>query len=121
MKVSIFSLTTALGAAIFSISCDSTIGAIEGAWTEPNPIDPATQQGFRLHPDGTAESIGMETLVFQGWSLADDRTLVLTGESIGNGRTIPVADTLTIERLDADSLVLSDGTGTAVWRLGREK
>ncbi len=94
---------------------------ISGAWVEPNPIDSTVVQGIQLNPNGTASSIGMATLVFRGWNLLSAHTLLLTGESVGNGQTIPVADTLTVDKLNADSLVLSDGTGRVVWRLARRK
>lgn len=94
---------------------------IQGAWVEPNPIDSTAMQGLQLNQNGTAASIGMATLVFQGWNLTDANTLVLTGESVGNGQTIPVADTLKVDKLNADSLVLSDGAGRVMWRLARQK
>lgn len=93
---------------------------IQGSWVEPNPIDSTAVQGVKLNQDGTASSIGMATLLFKGWNLTDANTLVLTGESLGNGQTIPVADTLRVDKLNADSLVLS-GAGRVTWRLARQK
>ncbi len=124
MKKTIFSLAAVAVSTVLFVACGSSTGStasIEGAWVEPNPIDSTQVQGVRLNADGSAESIGMATLVFQGWSQPDDRTLVLTGESIGNGQTISTEDTLTIERLDADSLILTDESGRFEWRLGRQK
>lgn len=93
---------------------------IEGTWVEPNPIDSTAVQGMRLNQSGAASSVGIATLVFKSWNLTDANTLVLTGESVGNGQTIPVADTLTVNKLNADSLVLSDAAGQVVWRLARQ-
>lgn len=92
---------------------------IQGTWVEPNPINPKEIQGFKLNENNTASSINMATLQFTGWNL-NDRTLMLTGKSIGNGQTIENTDTFNIVRLDADSLILSRG-GHIVWKLGREK
>lgn len=102
------------------ISCGGASGGIEGVWVEPNPIDRATVQGIELRADGSAESIGMKTLLFRGWSRTEDGRLVLSGESIGNGVRFPFADTLTIERIEADSLILS-GKGGNEWRLTRRR
>lgn len=92
---------------------------IQGTWVEPNPINPKEIQGFKLNENNTASSINMATLQFTGWNL-NDRTLMLTGKSIGNGQTIENTDTFNIVRLDADSLILSRG-GHIVWKLEREK
>lgn len=92
---------------------------IQGTWVEPNPINPKEIQGFKLNENSTASSINMATLQFTGWNL-DDKTLMLTGKSIGNGQTIESTDTFHIIRVDADSLILSKD-GQIVWKLGREK
>lgn len=95
---------------------------IQGTWLELNPIDSATMQGFRLEPDGTAASIGMATLQLRSWDLEPFRELLLLEtESIGNGQTILGTDTLRVERLDADSLILGRPEGGTIWRLARLK
>ncbi len=104
-----------------NVTAHSPYFYIQDQWVEPNPIDSTAVQGFALNEDGTAASIGMETLRFAGWSLATPKTLILTGESIGNRQTLPVCDTLTVIRLDADSLVLGQANGHVAWRLGRQK
>lgn len=109
----------AMRAQELTVTVHSPYYYIQGTWTEPNPIDTAAVQGFRLNADGTAASIGMETLLFENWNLADTKTLILSGKSVGNRMTIPMADTLAVDRLDADSLVLSSGAGEVMWRLGR--
>lgn len=104
-----------------TVTAHSPYYYIQGMWVEPNPIDPASVQGVKLNQDGTAESINMATLVFKNWNLVAPGTLILNVESMGNGQTIAAADTMTIDKLDADSLVLADRAGNVVWRLGRQK
>ncbi|HJE87443.1 lipocalin family protein [Rikenella microfusus] len=104
-----------------TVKSGSSNRRIQGEWTEPNPIDSAAVQGFRLNPDGTAESIGMATLQITAWTLTDGKTLILRTTSIGNKQTIEGQDTLTVDKLDADSLVLSNGSGYVQWRLARQQ
>ena len=92
---------------------------IAGTWVEPNPINPDEMQGFTLNQDGTASSVNMETLIFKSWAF-DTQTLMLTNESIGNKQTLIGTDTLTIVKLDADSLVLARREGS-LWHLARQK
>lgn len=79
---------------------------IEGTWVQPIPGAETEIQGLRLEPDGKASSVNMATLLYEGWDL-DGETLILHGKSIGNGITIDFRDTMKIEKLTADSLVLS--------------
>ena len=92
---------------------------IQGKWVEPNPINADEVQGFELKQDGTASSINMATLTFQQWNL-ENGELLLKSQSIGNGQTIEGTDTLRIDKLNADSLVLSRD-GNVLWRLARQK
>lgn len=92
---------------------------IQGTWVEPNPIDSTQVQGVTLEQDGSAVSVGMETLLFKNWSM-DDGVLLLGYESIGNGQAFEGTDTLKIDKLDADSLVLSRNSYT-MWKFGRRK
>ena len=86
---------------------------------EPNPIKASEMQGVTLEADGSAVSVGMATLQFKNWSLADGKVM-LTAESIGNGVNAETTDTLQVVKLDADSLVLAQN-GQVVWRFGRKK
>ncbi|WP_227472051.1 lipocalin family protein [Parabacteroides bouchesdurhonensis] len=92
---------------------------IQGTWIEPNPIAPKEVQGFTLNQDGTAQSVNMATLSIDGWNL-EDRTLFLNYKSIGNRQSFDGIDTLQINKIDADSLVLSQ-KGIVIWRLGKQK
>ncbi len=87
---------------------------LEGEWLQPVPGMAALQQGFRLQAGGKAGSVGMATLQYESWSRERDE-LVLTGCSIGNGQTIPFADTLRIVRLSADSLVVACRGGEQIF------
>ncbi|MGN0189415.1 MAG: lipocalin family protein [Candidatus Cryptobacteroides sp.] len=102
----IFILTGCLCAAMSLFSCGSQ--GVEGRWTAPVPGMEGQEQGFELRKDGTAESVNMATLQYRTWERTDDR-LILTGESIGNGITIPFRDTLTIESIENDRLTLRKG------------
>lgn len=107
---------------VLGISCQQSAksGApLEGTWLEPNPINAKEVQGFTLKDNGEAESVNMATLLCKKWK-QEDQTLYLTFTSIGNGMTIESTDTLTISKLDADSLILTSG-GREVWKLGRKK
>ena len=57
---------------------------------------------------GKASSINMATLQYETWESKDGK-LILTGKSIGNHRTLSFTDTLMIEKLTQDSLILSKG------------
>lgn len=76
-----------------------------GNWLEVMPVNSQFTQGVTLNADGTAASIGMVTLKYESWSLADGK-LVLNGKSIGNGQTLDFSDTLDVVSLTADSLKL---------------
>ena len=76
-----------------------------GNWLEVMPVNSQFTQGVTLNADGTAASIGMATLKYESWSLADGK-LVLSGKSIGNGQTLDFSDTLDVVSLTADSLKL---------------
>lgn len=65
---------------------------IQGTWLEPNPIKASEMQGVTLEADGSAVSVGMATLQFKNWSLADGKVM-LTAESIGNGVNAETTDT----------------------------
>ena len=104
-----------------TVTAHSPYYYIQGAWVEPNPIDSTQVQGMQLNQNGTASSINMATLQFKAWNLTIPDTLILNATSIGNGQTTEGADTLTIVKLDADSLVLANKEGYVMWRLARQK
>lgn len=92
---------------------------IIGSWIMPIDGQPGKMQGIRLDEDGVASSINMATLVYKYWEQQGDE-LYLTVKSIGNGVEIEGIDTLKIEKLTTDSLVLNSNYGYTL-RYAKEK
>lgn len=93
--------------------------SIEGSWVEPVPGMPDMQQGFTLEANGKASSIEMATLQYESWK-KEGNQLILSGKSIGNHLTIDFSDTLTIEKLTADSLILKRGEVVCTYTRAQE-
>ncbi|MHC5202950.1 lipocalin-like domain-containing protein [Myroides sp. LJL119] len=77
---------------------------IQGKWVQPI----SGQQGFQgieLSKGGKASSINMATLKYQTWEKKGD-TLIVSGQSIGNGQTSTFYDTLHILELTPGKLTL---------------
>ena len=81
---------------------------IEGSWVELVPGMPDIKQGFTLRANGNASSINMKSLLYEKWEHKNN-LLILSGKSIGNHQTLSFTDTLTIEKLTQDSLILKKG------------
>lgn len=79
---------------------------LEGTWLEPVPGLEQMTQGFTLEKEGKASSVNMATLQYEKWERTGDK-LFLQATSIGNGVSFQFTDTLTIEQLTADSLILT--------------
>lgn len=92
---------------------------IIGSWIMPIDGQSGKMQGIRLDEDGEASSINMATLVYKYWEQQGDE-LYLTVKSIGNGVEIEGIDTLKIEKLTTDSLVLNSNYGYTL-RYAKEK
>lgn len=92
---------------------------IIGSWIMPIDGQPGKMQCIRLDEDGEASSINMATLVYKYWEQQGDE-LYLTVKSIGNGVEIEGIDTLKIEKLTTDSLVLNSNYGYTL-RYAKEK
>ncbi len=97
-------------------TCTSA-ATLTGDWTQPIPGQEG-RQGFRLQEDGSAQSINMSTLQYSAWEAKGD-TLLLHGKSVGNGQTIDFTDTLQIQQLTADSLIVARGAWVGAY--SREK
>ena len=106
MGTAILKCVYGLTMAISFVSCNRV--GIEGKWVEPVPGIEGEVQGVSLEKDGKASSINMATLRYDNWEREGDN-LILFGKSIGNGQTISFIDTLSIEKLTADELVLKKG------------
>lgn len=87
-----------------------TSDSIIGSWVMPIEGQPGKIQGIKIEEGGNASSINMATLVYKHWEQQGD-DLYLTVKSIGNGIEIEGVDTLKIEKLTADSLVLNSNYG----------
>lgn len=108
-----------LGVVLGIVSLTScTNMSLEGSWVEPVPGMPDMQQGFILEASGIASSINMATLQYETWKQKDNQ-LILSGKSIGNHQTLTFSDTLAIERLTQDSLILKKGDQT--WKYSKKK
>ena len=95
-------------AACVSCSTKYTEQELVGLWMEPIPGMQGRVQGIALERGGSAHSVNMATLAYESWQCSGDE-LILTGESIGNGTKGRVTDTLKIETVSADSLILMRG------------
>ncbi len=102
-----------------TVTAHSPYFYITGTWLEPNPIKLSDMQGVTLEQGGTASSVGMATLLFEKWNFTG-KELILTSKSFGNKQSIEITDTLQVDKLNADSLVLSKA-GNVVWRFVRKK
>lgn len=110
MKKQIFSM--AVMAVIFAACGGGAKGTatIVGSWVMPVDGQPGEVQGIKLEANGEASSINMNTLVYKEWEQHGDN-LYLTVKSIGNGIEIEGIDTLKIDKLTPDSLVVSSNYG----------
>ena len=61
-----------------------------------------------LEADGKASSVNMATLSYKTWQ-QEGAFLILSGKSVGNHQVLPFSDTLHIEKLTQDSLILKKG------------
>ena len=105
MKKQIISM--AVMAVIFAACGGSKAPAtVVGSWVMPINGQPGEVQGIKLEENGEASSINMHTLIYKEWD-----QLYLTVKSIGNGIEIEGVDTLKIDKLTPDSLVLSSNYG----------
>lgn len=101
-KLSILLLAAALSA------CSTEKPSPEGVWLEPVPGMPGKVQGFDLQKDGKAASVNMATLQYENWE-KDGNTLTLRGKSLGNHQTISFTETLQIEQLTNETLIIKNG------------
>ena len=106
MKKQIISM--AVMAVIFA-ACGAP-ATVVGSWVMPINGQPGEVQGIKLEENGEASSINMHTLIYKEWEQQGDQ-LYLTVKSIGNGIEIEGVDTLKIDKLTPDSLVLSSNYG----------
>lgn len=87
---------------------------IIGEWVQPVIGMQGAEQGFVLVEGGKASSVNMATLQYETWQLQGSK-LILSGKSIGNHQVISFTDTLNIETLTQDSLILTKGELTLMY------
>ena len=87
----------------------SVAHVLVGMWVEPIPGQYDKEQGFNLFANGTAKSINMATLVYQGWKL-EGSTLILWGKSIGNHATVSFDEKWQVIMVSKKKLVLKKDT-----------
>ena len=90
-----------------------------GLWVEPIP-GMSKVQGVALKEGGEAHSINMATLLYEHWE-CNGNELLLTGKSVGNHQTIAFTDTLKIEKISADSLILMRDKTRIIYRKSIEE
>lgn len=107
-----------LTAAFAFVSCHTSTKYTEqelvGLWVEPIP-GMNNVQGVALKEGGEAHSINMATLLYEHWE-CNGNELLLSGKSVGNHQTIAFTDTLKIEKVSADSLILMRGKTRIAYR-----
>ena len=113
-----------LGAAVLAAvlaACGEKKGtdSVVGSWVMPIEGQAGKVQGIKMEENGDASSINMATLVYKSWEQQGD-DLYLTVKSIGNGIEIEGIDTLKIDKLTADSLILTSNNGYTL-RYERQK
>lgn len=105
------------------VSCHINTEYVEqdliGLWVEPVP-GMNDVQGVALKEGGEAHSINMATLLYEHWE-CNGNELLLTGKSVGNHQTIAFIDTLKIEKVSADSLILMRGKTRIAYRKSIEE
>lgn len=96
-----------------STACSVSNKSLTGRWIEPIPGQNSEIHGITLNKDKTASSINTSYVQYESWERSG-RKLILSGQLISDGKVIPIADTLRIDNLTADSLILTKGKRT--WR-----
>jgi len=85
--------------------CNTSKNGLIGSWIQQVPGQTDRVQGIRIEAVGKASSINMQTLQYETWEQQGSR-IILQGKSIGNGQTLSFSDTLEIEKLTADTMIL---------------
>lgn len=92
---------------ILLLSSCERIG-IEGVWLTKIPgLD--VKQGFALKSGGVVSSINMFTLCYDSWKF-DGKHLILSGTKMEDCQELLAIDTLFVNKLTRDSLIVSKGS-----------
>lgn len=106
-KVLLFS---ALALFVSMISCTNPL---VGTWVQPQTSF-TQEQGFVLEKDGTASDVNVDYVTFKSWEKKGDM-LIIKGENTGSVKGA-FSDTLTIEKVTDDELVLSQSGYTVTYK-----
>ncbi|WP_142718491.1 lipocalin family protein [Chryseobacterium rhizoplanae] len=77
-----------------------------GKWLQPIAGQQKEKQGFELQENGTASSLNIHTLLYDGWKLSED-TIYLSYHTEGVKLISKGIDTLVIKEVDDSELILS--------------
>lgn len=91
---------------------------ILGCWTQPIPESEGIQ-GIKFMDGGIAESINMTSVMYKTWT-RDSLLLILTGQNVVAEQMVDFSDTLTIQTLDDQNLVLLKGDVQNTYTKNRE-
>ena len=113
-KVLLFS---ALALLSFAVSC-SKGPSVVGTWVQPE-TGYSPEIGFVLSKDGSATGINMGYVVYKAWEKIGDQ-IVFKGENTGS---MPgsFSDTLVIEKVTDDELILSQSGYSVTYKKKKQK
>lgn len=82
------------------------LASLMGDWVTPNPLDGSGYIGISLHEGGVASGIDQTTLEYRSWRISNGKLLIVSIPD--GGGELEETDTMTIVRIDPDSLVISN-------------
>lgn len=112
MKKVLFFAVLALGLMVSSCSNEEETPSIVGTWVLPEGY--VEEIGLALNEDGSASGINTFDVVYKSWEKVDNK-LVLKGYNTDNYPKTSFSDTLTIEKITDNELVLSEKSGTVTY------
>ena len=108
-------LISALALSLSVISCTDPL---VGTWVQPQ-TNFTQEQGFELYKDGTATDINVDYVKYESWEKNGDY-LILKGKNVGSVKK-DFSDTLKIEKVDDDELILSQSGEKVTFKRKLEK
>ena len=108
-------LISALALPFLMISCTNPL---VGTWVQPQTTY-TQEQGFELRKDGTATDINVDYVTYESWEKKGDY-LIINGKNIGSVKK-DFSDTLKIEKVDDDELILVTSGQTVKYKRKIEK
>lgn len=102
-----------IGALALSFSMVSCTSPLVGTWVQPQTSF-TQEQGFTLFKDGTADDVNVDYVQYESWEKYGDY-LILNGKNIGSVKK-EFSDTLKIEKVDDNELVLSQSGEKVIFK-----